>query len=522
MPHHANHHHHAAHEAREAEQGVATDVTVVYVTAAPTFAGPIGSYSTPSVPTTTGPPKFFDGGSSTGVQNAPLAANPQQGQQNKPASVAPVSPSMILAPSSRIPDSALPSDIQSQPSSAASSAATSMVPVGKQQTTLASSASSTVDGSSKPTAATGASAQSSPSTPAAPQETKSDGGMSGGAKAGIAIGMILLVAILAVVGFLFYRKKKSMDVQKQQLDDEKNNQVAGLARQPSMTSPNATAPRLSLKPSNDSFGPEMNEKQAAAGGLAPVAAPTARGRTPEPQSNIENEKVNPFGDHAKLPENSDPTLAPKPLNISRPSTPTQGEKNVPAPVPAGTNGPAAGGSTSPNNGPNGPLNVHRVQLDFAPSMEDELELRQGQLVRMLHEYDDGWCLCVRLDRSQQGVCPRSCISKLPVKPRPQPPPGQRPKGPPPSGSRPGTPQGPSGAPRARANSNAPRPETPTQGPFGEGQYRVRSNTVDNAQRRQSPTYEESMLSNSPNQSPPSSPETKQAPVGRKPAPGQAV
>lgn len=34
--------------------------------------------------------------------------------------------------------------------------------------------------------------------------------------------------------------------------------------------------------------------------------------------------------------------------------------------------------------------VHRVQLDFFPSMEDELDLRQGSLVRLLHEYDDGW------------------------------------------------------------------------------------------------------------------------------------
>lgn len=32
-------------------------------------------------------------------------------------------------------------------------------------------------------------------------------------------------------------------------------------------------------------------------------------------------------------------------------------------------------------------------------------------------------LCVRLDRSQQGVAPRSCLSSRPVKPRPRPPPG---------------------------------------------------------------------------------------------------
>ncbi|RAL66285.1 hypothetical protein DID88_005955 [Monilinia fructigena] len=69
----------------------------------------------------------------------------------------------------------------------------------------------------------------------------------------------------------------------------------------------------------------------------------------------------------------------------------------------------------------GPPNttVHRVQLDFAPSMDDELELKAGQLIRILHEYDDGWALCIRLDRSKQGVVPRTCLSTRPVKPRPQ-------------------------------------------------------------------------------------------------------
>lgn len=40
----------------------------------------------------------------------------------------------------------------------------------------------------------------------------------------------------------------------------------------------------------------------------------------------------------------------------------------------------------------GPANssVHRVQLDFKPTMSDELEVHAGQLVRLLHEYDDGW------------------------------------------------------------------------------------------------------------------------------------
>ena len=29
-------------------------------------------------------------------------------------------------------------------------------------------------------------------------------------------------------------------------------------------------------------------------------------------------------------------------------------------------------------------------------MEDELELKTGQLVRLLHAYDDGWAMCIKL------------------------------------------------------------------------------------------------------------------------------
>ena len=52
-------------------------------------------------------------------------------------------------------------------------------------------------------------------------------------------------------------------------------------------------------------------------------------------------------------------------------------RDMPSTAPSGASD-AAGG------------NVYRVLMDFAPSMEDELELKTGQLVRMLHEYDDGW------------------------------------------------------------------------------------------------------------------------------------
>ncbi|KAK9452789.1 hypothetical protein V1511DRAFT_130964 [Dipodascopsis uninucleata] len=64
-------------------------------------------------------------------------------------------------------------------------------------------------------------------------------------------------------------------------------------------------------------------------------------------------------------------------------------------------------------------NVHRAVMDFNPAMHDELPLKEGQLVRIIHEYDDGWVLCVRLDRSAQGVCPRACLSVRPLRPRPK-------------------------------------------------------------------------------------------------------
>ncbi|PTB61435.1 hypothetical protein BBK36DRAFT_1164024, partial [Trichoderma citrinoviride] len=138
------------------------------------------------------------------------------------------------------------------------------------------------------------------------------------------------------------------------------------------------------------------------------------------------------------------------------------------PSPVGTDysassaSPVAGAAPSPGAAAiaaaGGPANstVHRVQLDFKPNLEDEMELKAGDLVRLLHEYDDGWALVIRLDRSRQGVVPRTCLSTRPVKPRPpqgrppvpaaggpprgnNSPPGQRPMTP--QGQRPMTPQG---------------------------------------------------------------------------------
>ena len=60
-------------------------------------------------------------------------------------------------------------------------------------------------------------------------------------------------------------------------------------------------------------------------------------------------------------------------------------KGPPSPAPTQTGqGPAIAAAGGPAN-----RAVHCVQLDLKPSMDDELELCAGQLIRILHEYDDG-------------------------------------------------------------------------------------------------------------------------------------
>ncbi|KAK7712958.1 hypothetical protein SLS63_012247 [Diaporthe eres] len=59
--------------------------------------------------------------------------------------------------------------------------------------------------------------------------------------------------------------------------------------------------------------------------------------------------------------------------------------------------PSAGAAAIAAAGGPADSSVHRVQLDFKPTMDDEMELHTGQVVRLLHEYDDGWVLINTLE-----------------------------------------------------------------------------------------------------------------------------
>ena len=283
--------------------------------------------------------------------------------------------------------------------------------------------------------------------------------MSGGAKAGLAIGILLGIgALLALVFFCYRRKKQQGNEAYVKHDDEKaqtslanEGGVVGVNRAPVARAAEgtSTAPQLSLRPVTE-FSPDLAAQKARINALAAAGGP-ARNQVNNPANPFGNhaemsEKsalaqptspTNPFGNHAEMElaagngPVAPPAQVPAPLRVRTPTpegmaaaaggaaagagiaAATAGRQNTPKPLNLTPNRPTTNGSERPMPSPSGtefsmssitpsvaangppPSNVHRIQLDFKPSMEDELELRAGQLVRLLHEYDDGW-VCIHL------------------------------------------------------------------------------------------------------------------------------
>jgi hypothetical protein len=288
--------------------------------------------------------------------------------------------------------------------------------------------------------------QDLPSSTLAPTNTstntavaKSSGGISAGGEAGLAIGILCLLGTIA--GIVFFCIKKRRDAKREKLDDEKQEVWGGPERQPS-TRPAPNAPRLSLRPVTQFLpnlgGAPQNRGNAVAMSNAPASH---RPNSWElPGTSQEGNRQNPFGNHAETIDAANASGPPVVAVVS-----PQGEiVTAAAAAAAGAAGAATltrgaskrenGGKamdlttknptlpllspvgtefsmSSESNGPSpptpgaaaiaaagGPPNstVHRVQLDFKPSMDDELELRAGQLIRLLHEYDDGWVSLFRV------------------------------------------------------------------------------------------------------------------------------
>ncbi|KAG6020976.1 hypothetical protein E4U41_002650 [Claviceps citrina] len=439
-------------------------------------------------------------------------------------------------------------------------------------------------------------------TSASPSTTPEDSGhdTSAGSKAGIAFGVLGGVFIVGLVAFfLFNRRRRQAAAALGGADNEKHPRNNDAFETMTVRS-DLHAPRISLRPVTQflpNWSLDKRTSKGAGTALTPAGVSTnangqRNGVRDRPVTSQSTHPGNPFGGQAErlpeptIPEHgaipaSDPFTANGPPVVAagaaagalsrktsiRNGGPSKLDTTVPpalapmAPSPAHTefsttsvspssavfqpNGGAAivtaGGTRTPN--------VHRVQLDFEPSLEDEMEMRAGELVRLLHEYDDGWALCIRLDRSQQGVVPRTCLSTRPVKPRS--PEGASRLGPPvnPSGQfsggspqRPVTPQSrvvtPQSLPQDRPLMGPGRPESPGPDPMKPPFQRAPSpgpqcdgpSPDPPVSRPRSPTAAPRQLDGlagaSPipqAESPPSGPShgPPTGPVGRKPVPGQA-
>lgn len=265
---------------------------------------------------------------------------------------------------------------------------------------------------------------------------------SAGAKAGIAIGVIAGVLVLAGLIFFLIRRKKKKGERQSLEDDEKLHGAFSSANYTPTAAAAVTAAAVASSPVTHG---NYNEKPVA-GGAAAGAAPFNRGQNEQPRSpgvsgwerpmtSQSQSSANPFGPQAELPGSMPPSPSsgapiaaaavagaaagatavrgmqrqtsrnhghghgPKPLDLTLgPPAPLQGVPPSPvgteysvSSISPGQQFPASSSAAAiaAAGGPAGSM-VHRVQLDFKPTLEDELELKAGQLVRLLHEYDDGW------------------------------------------------------------------------------------------------------------------------------------
>lgn len=422
-------------------------ISVVYQTLPAPFPGPIGGFTTETA-------------NNPSASSAPSIGvlPPVQQTQSTFQSVTPTADTSTLENTQAIPTT--PATLQTAADTATSASRTNL------------GSTSAVGGSSISASQTPSSAYSSTNS-----GVSRSSGISSGAKAGVAIGVLLFAGLIAALVLLWVRNKK----QNEEFERVEDNEKSG--REPTPPPPISKEPFQGSQSPQSNVGPLIRDIGASVDAGAATASFDLAGAHPNNRSYAEltnaspltpssqnpfSDPTNPFSNKAEVRFSPDatPNLTPSvgpPLaapisgvvpsgtalevagaegvavgagmvaSVSSTSTSSSGsfEKDMPTdfsglqqqrqlpagPVPTRESPGSAGGiSVNPVDSlaAAAPSNVYRVQMVFQPSLDDELELHPGQTVRMLHEYDDGWVLCVRIDRSQQGVCPRSCLSARPL------------------------------------------------------------------------------------------------------------
>ncbi|TKA83105.1 hypothetical protein B0A55_00889 [Friedmanniomyces simplex] len=459
-----------------ATEQVATYTSVVYQTLSADFDGPIAGYTTLSAnPTPTAATAVNvaqSGATDTASSATPTNSHESAYAAAKSAAMGASTTVVATSVASVSPTSAAASSSSSVEDGSNNRSNFLNAPTSAVVATTASATLGAAAVGGTPLSATRGNGLSGTPLSATRAPIAEDGyGMSTGAKAGLAFGIIIAFALAAGLVFFCWRRRRNPNAH-QEIHDEKRvssgssffggkamseKRASAISVAHSIRSAASTAPRLSLRPVTQ-FLPSLSSDNRKSAGNTLDPASAAMSEKPKSMWERRSQTTqNPFDDADAMDEK---TEAPaNPFDEPEANASEKSSADSPAKVEAAAVVPVAASA------PRGPNNVHRVQLDFKPSMEDELELKSGQLVRMLHAYDDGWALCIRMDRSQQGVVPRTCLSKLPVKPRPQGPPSQSLNGPPmsPTGPPGMTPRPLTQTGRDRTGSSAgiERPSTPT-------------------------------------------------------------
>ena len=385
----------------------ATAVSIVYVTASPTFTGAIAGYSTLGMPAIESAPPAAASTEVPDESPKTTPASPKPSSRTSPAKAA----SSAAATTTVVPQAATTSDATQKTSLIKSIRVTSSSP----SMAAATSIDATTDASAS---AAAASATTAPTTASSAPVHQEGTGLTGGAKAGIAFGAIIGVLALLAAAFALYRYKKNRDEEAYvKNNNEKTNPFADAA--------------AAVAPSH--MRPITPPPQLAPVTMAGAAKPVTTGQRDIETAQAAN-PANPFGQHAETvqggssnpvnanqmaPSSGNTALAagagagalataavakrgngPEPLETNRSQSPGLAiPASMPSPSPSQfsnssmTSAAIAGGAPA--------TNVHRIQLDFKPSMDDELELRAGQLVRLLHEYDDGWVSSLFFEKSNR-------------------------------------------------------------------------------------------------------------------------
>ncbi|KAK9327069.1 hypothetical protein V1520DRAFT_349784 [Lipomyces starkeyi] len=334
-------------------------------------------------------------------------------------------------------------------SSSASSSLASSTLVGSSASSTASSTFSAPSGSSTSLGSSSSFSGTNNNGSTDESPSPSSGSMSTGARAGIAIGAIVAATLIFILAFVLVRRVK-------QRRQEKNGNEKATGAPSEFSGQGSTAypvaahtmtekpPRLSIRVSRPVSGLlplsllsgratrtstgalHSGVNGDAAGVYAKMSSPPASIRS-STASDASIKKGVETAYTSTATATAVGSSSPASSYASSVSSKSSGNDSpilvVPAPqdpfLTASATSGAAAGAAAAEAASASTSNVHRAIMDFSPTMHDELALKEGQLVRILHEYDDGWTLCVKLDRSAQGVCPRSCLSARALRPRPK-------------------------------------------------------------------------------------------------------